>query len=300
MKFKKAFFIKLLIIAAVGVAGLIALLARRQAPAQDTRLKVVTSGYVAFAVAREIGGEKINLSMLLPANAEPHSFEPTPGTIIAVHSAGVFIYVSPQLEPWVKDILSSVRPGVAVVEAANGAAPSKDPHIWMDFDNMRPFARAVSAALSEQDPANRAFFEERLALFLKELDELDAEYSRVLSACQTREMVHIGHLAFGNLAARYRLHLTALAGTSHDGEHSVRKLAGVIKQVRQSGVKYVFTEEEIAQNLAATVARETGAQVLPLYTVEHVSRQDVAAHTTYAQFMHRNLTNLARGLQCKA
>ena len=129
MKFKKAFFIKLLIIAAVGVAGLIALLARRQAPAPDTRLKVVTSGYVAFAVAREIGEDKINLSMLLPANAEPHSFEPTPGTIIAVHSAGVFIYVSPQLEPWVKDILPSVRPGAAVVAAIkaknNTSAPDE-------------------------------------------------------------------------------------------------------------------------------------------------------------------------------
>lgn len=272
---------------------------RPQGPGADGKIKVVASGYVPYTVAKQIGGELIDLSMLLPANAEPHSFEPTPGAIIAVHGADVFIYVSGRIEPWVTDIAENVKEGAVVVEAAQSAKPSKDPHIWMDFDNMRPFARAIAQALQEKDPAHQDVYAANLSAFNTQLDELEQEFSLVLAQCRRRRIVHVGHLAFGNLASRYGLELTALAGTSHDGEHSVKRLAQVVDLVKNSGVPYVFTEEALSQNLAGVVAKETGAKLLPLYTVEHVSLQDAQNNVTYAALMRRNLSSLQRGLECQ-
>ena len=266
---------------------------------QDGKITVVASGYVPYTVAKQIGGDNIHLSMLLPANAEPHSFEPTPGAIVAVHGADVFIYVSARIEPWVTDILTNTKDGAIVVEAAASAKPSKDPHVWMDFDNMRPFAQAIAQALQEKDPSHQAVYAANLAAFNQQLDELDRQFASALKNCKRRRIVHVGHLAFGNLASRYGLELTALAGTSHDGEHSVKRLAQVVDLVKNSGAPYVFTEEALSQNLAGVVAKETGAQLLPLYTVEHVSAQDAQNNVTYADLMRRNLASLQRGLECQ-
>lgn len=291
-------FIVILVVLAAAGAGLYK--GRKTTPSVvDGRIQVVTSGYVPYTVARQIGGDKINLSMLLPANAEPHSFEPTPGSIIAVNKADVFVYVSGRLEPWVKEVVRAASPQTKVVEAAQTARPSQDPHIWMDFDNMRPFAQAVEEALAEKDPQNEAFYKQNLEKFNQELEELDQQYRQTLADCETRRIVHVGHLAFGNLAQRYGLELTALAGTSHDGEHSVKRLAQVVDLVKNSGSRYVFTEQALSQNLADVVARETNAQLIPLYTVEHVSVQDWQNGASYAQLMKRNLAGLKRGLVCQ-
>lgn len=295
---KKTLFLFLILLAA-GAAFWLFTPKRMSSAVSSGQVKVVASGYVPYTVAKQIAGDAAEVTMLLPANAEPHSFEPTPGAIVTVHNADVFIYVSSRLEPWVTDILPSVGENTLVVQAASSAKPSKDPHIWMNFDNMPPFAASIARALTEKDPAHQDLYAANLAAFNKQIENLSQQFAQGLKNCQSRRIVHIGHLAFGNLASRYGLELTALAGTSHDGEHSVKRLAQVVDLIKQSGVPYVFTEPALSQNLAEVVAKETGAQLLPLYTVEHVSVQDAQNQVTYADLMLRNLTSLQRGLECQ-
>ena len=261
------------------------------------KLRVVVSGYVPYTLVRQLAGEEVEVSMLLPVNAEPHSFEPTPGVIVAVNQADIFVYISDRLEPWAKDVLGDKKD--KVVRLADGAAPSEDPHVWMDFNNMRQMARLVTETLVQKDPKNQSIYEENLSDFLAELDSLDQTYREVLSSCQSNEVVHIGHLAFKNLTKNYHLSLTALAGASHDGEHSVHKLTELIKLIKHKNVKAIFTEETLSPRLSAMVAEETGAQVLPLYTVEHISKEDFDTQVTYGELMRRNLQSLKRGLACQ-
>lgn len=271
----------------------------RPRPQAKDNLSVVVSGYVPYTLVRQIGGDKVSVSMLLPANAEPHSFEPAPGDMVAVRRADVFAYVSARIEPWAKDVLSAAGPDTRVVEAAAFAAASDDPHVWMDFNNAGLIAAALAEAFSEKDPQNAGFYQANLAAFQAELAALDADYQRALADCQSREVVHVGHLAFKNLTGKYNLSLSALAGASHDGEHSARKLADLVKLIRQKNVKTIFTEETLSPRLAAVVAEETGAQILPLYTVEHVSKDDFERGVTYGELMRCNLESLQRGLGCK-
>lgn len=293
---KKLFFA----VIALGLAGLLFFTLSRTKKQTDGKLSVVVSGYVPYTLAKQIGGDKISLSMLLPANAEPHSFEPAPGDMVAVRHADAFIYVSPRLEPWAKDVLSAAGPDTRVVEAASSVPASEDPHIWMDFQNAGKIAAALAEAFSELDPADADFYQHNLAAFQAELADLDAAYQRGLADCQSREVVHVGHLAFKNLTNNYNLSLSALAGASHDGEHSARKLADLVKFIRRKNVKTIFTEETLSPRLSAAVAEETGAQILPLYTVEHVGKDDFVRGVTYGELMHRNLDSLQRGLECKA
>ena len=274
---------------------------RHQVPvAEGAKPRVVTSGYVPYTLAKQLSGGLADVTMLLPANAEPHSFEPTPGALVTVKNADIFIYVSDRIEPWAKDVLSSAGEQTAVLQAAKYAASSDDPHVWMDFQNAKQIARAISFALVQKDPSHRAEYEAHLKAFEKELAELDAAYQTGLASCQSRQVVHVGHLAFGNLTKNYGLSLSALAGSSHDGENSVRRVAELIRFIKDNQIRAIFTEETLSPRLSAAVAEETGAQVLPLYTVEHVSKDDFDRGVTYGELMRRNLDSLQRGLGCQA
>lgn len=274
---------------------------RHQVPvAEGAKPRVVTSGYVPYTLAKQLSGGLADVTMLLPANAEPHSFEPTPGALVTVKNADIFIYVSDRIEPWAKDVLSSAGEQTAVVQAAKYAASSDDPHVWMDFQNAKQIARAISFALVQKDPSHRAEYEAHLKAFEKELADLDAAYQTGLASCKSRQVVHVGHLAFGNLTKNYGLSLSALAGSSHDGENSVRRVAELIRFIKDNQIRAIFTEETLSPRLSAAVAEETGAQVLPLYTVEHVSKDDFDRGVTYGELMRRNLDSLQRGLGCQA
>ena len=274
---------------------------RHLAPvAEGQKPQVVTSGYVPYTLAKQLAGEYADVSMLLPANAEPHAFEPTPGALVTVKNADIFVYVSDQIEPWAKDVLSAAGPQTHVVQAARYTPESDDPHIWMDFNNTQKIARAIAMALVQKDPSHKKEYGANLQALEKELKELDDAYRKGLASCKSREVVHIGHLAFGNLTRNYNLSLSALAGSSHDGENSVRQLAELIKFIRQNHIRAIFTEETLSPRLSAAVAEETGAQVLPLYTVEHVSKRDFDKNVTYGELMRRNLESLQRGLECQA
>ena len=265
----------------------------------EQSLKVVVSGYVPYTLVKQIGGENLPVEMLLPPNAEPHSFEPSPGSLVQVHKAALFVYISDPLEPWARDVLGAAGKNTRVVELAAGLAQTEDPHVWMDFGRVVDMARNLSAALTETDPSHAAQYRENLARFEQEIAVLDREFAQTLKECQSREIVHIGHLAFSALAKRYNLSLTALAGASHDGEHSVRKLADLVKHIRAKQVPALFTEEEVSPRLAEAVAVETEVEIFPLYTIEHVTKRDFDNFVTYAQLMRRNLNSLQKGLKCR-
>lgn len=265
---------------------------------KPSRLKVVASGYVPYDLARNIGGEKIELSQLIPAGTEPHHFEPTPGDIIKVSQSDLFVYVSPELEPWTQDILKGLF-NVTSVETGP-LFEGEDPHVWMTPYGALAMAKILAQSLADKDPQNKAYYHQNLKNFEKEVSALHTAFKQGLANCKNREMIHIGHLAFGALAQDYGLNLHALTGTSHQSEHSVRKLAGLVKLIKKHQVGAVFTEEMLEPDLANTVSLETGVQILPLYTIHAVSKEDFAKSKTYLDFMRQNLANLQKGLQCQA
>ena len=262
--------------------------------------KIVVSGYVPYTLVRAVAGDTLPLEMILPPGAEPHSFEPTPGILVALKQADGFIYISDALEPWAEDLKNNAGEDTRTLRLADVVAPTADPHSWMSLSNAAVFAEKIKEFLSSLYPESSALYTKNLAKFNKEIASLQADYTRDLSRCRYKEVVHIGHLAFGNLIRPYGLTLTALSGTSHEGEHSVKKLIALTRQIKQKRLPAIFTEEVLSDRLPKAVSVETGVEILPLYSIEHVSRKDFEKQVSYVEFMRRNLDNLKRGLQCPA
>lgn len=262
------------------------------------KLQVAASGYVAYALAREIGGGDVQTVQLVPPGTDPHSFEPTPGAIIAVDKADVFVYVSEQAEPWTGDILRGLSLTRAV--EAGPVDADTDPHTWMTPYGALAMARRIAAAFTKADPSHKAQYQARLRAFEKNMETLHTDFVSGLAHCQNRDVIYVGHLAFGALADSYGLRAQPLTGTSHQSEHSVRKLAGLVRQIRRKKVPAIFSEALLPPALAQTLAQEAGVRVLPLYTIEDISKADFDHGVSYETLMRRNLTHLREGLVCAA
>ena len=211
----------------------------------SSKLQVVTTLFPLYDFARIIGGERAEVTMLLPPGMEPHSFEPKPNDIIRISKAGLFIYTNRYMEPWAETILKGIdHRKLRVVDAGQGVSFMKassvdehdqeghdnhatdvhsgvvDPHIWLDFSNAGLIVNNILAGFVAADPAHALLYRDNAAGLNAGLAALDQRYRAGLSSCATREFLHGGHYTFGYLARRYGLEYHSLSGISSESEPS--------------------------------------------------------------------------------
>jgi zinc transport system substrate-binding protein len=293
--------------------------------AQEPRTRVVTTLFPLYDFARNIGHDKIDLSMLLPPGVEPHAFDPKPSDMARIAQAEVFIYTGNAMEPWAERIVKGVgSPGLRVVDASKGIALMKmeggaagtghmkgepahrdhglqgvDPHIWLDFANSQKIVDTITDALVLARPAGERLLRQNAEAYKEKLRALDASFAAELSKCPKREFIHAGHYAFGYLARRYHLTYVAAQGFVPDSEPTAKQLAALARQIQSRGLNVVFYEELVEPRIARTVAKETGAELLMLHGAHNLSRQDFDKGASFIGIMQGNLTHLKRGLGCQ-
>jgi zinc transport system substrate-binding protein len=291
-----------------------------QAPTEK-KLTVVTTLFPLYDFARAIGGDKADVTLLLPPGIEPHTFEPKPADVMTVNKADIFVFTNEYMEPWAKSFLGGLPThNITIVDTSRGvtllkAGPEEgheeahgedhhhhggmDPHIWLDFANARIMVDNILVGMVAKDPANRDYYSARAAAYKAELTKLDDEYRVGLAGCGKRVFLHGGHYAFGYLARRYGLQYQSASAVNADAEPTPGKLADLVKLMRANGLKYVYSEELLSTRSAETIARETGATVLMLHGAHNISRDDLANRVTFISLMRKNLENLRTGLQCR-
>ncbi len=309
--------IKAIFIAACAFAVLMQLSSCKGAGKSGTqeshKIVVVTTLFPLYDMARNIGGDKVEVSLLLPPGVEPHSFEPKPDDVIKINRADVFIYTGRFMEPWSEDIIKGVtNKNLSVVDASQGtkmiravfhdadeSAGSFDPHIWLDFDNARTMAVNISKALQAKDAAGSNYYEQKAAGYMNKLSELDSSFRKTLSACKKNEIIYGGHYAFGYLAKRYGLKYIAAQGISADSEPTANDMATLVKQIRKDKIKYIYYEELTSPKIAETLAKETDVSLLLLNAAHNVTRDQLSQGVTFFDILQRDLDNLKIGLECQ-
>jgi zinc transport system substrate-binding protein len=296
----------------------------REPARPSSKLQVVTTLFPLYDFSRIIAGDKAEVTMLLPPGMEPHSFEPKPNDIVRIYKAGIFVYTSRYMEPWAESIIKgSDRKRLTVVDAGQGVdylrttevdkhehqtdgvhGPAEhsgvDPHIWLDFANAGMMVNNILAGFVAADPANAPAYRENAARLQAALVELDRRYRGGLGSCTTRTLLHGGHFTFGYLARRYALEYHSLSGVSSESEPSAAKMAAMVRQIRSSGVRYLFAEELLSPRLSDTLASEAGVDVLMLHGAHNLGRDDMSRGIGFIGLMDQNLKNLQKGLACQS
>ncbi len=299
---------------------------RGSAPSGQKRLTVVTTLFPLYDFARNIAGNRADVTLLLPPGVEPHSWEPKPQDVLRIHRADVFVYTGPFMEPWAEGIIKGSRgQGLVVVDSGEGVllrpeieldadhghgrahdhagthgTPEPiDPHIWLDLGNAQKMVDNIAAGLIKKDPEGKAVYEKNAAAYKAGLQQLDEKFKQGLADCRTRLFVHGGHYAFNYLARRYNLAYVSVYGFSPNAEPSSRHLADIIKQMRRSGTRYVFYEELLQPRIAETIGRETDAALLPLNGGHNITSDEMHKGVTFISLLDSDLANLRIGLQCR-
>jgi zinc transport system substrate-binding protein len=283
------------------------------------RLQVVASLYPLAEAAREVGGDRVEVTDLTPPGTEPHDLELTPRAIDRIEDASVVLYLGGGFQPAVEravgrtqgeavDLLSAdldLLEGRHDEEEHGDEEPGEeeheegtDPHVWLDPVLMKRIAERVQVALSAADPANRAAYEANAAAYAARLDALHASFEEGLRQCDRRVIV-TSHAAFGYLARRYGLTMEPISGLSPESEPEPRRLAELADKVRAEGVTTVFYETLVSPRVAETLAREAGVRTAVLNPIEGLDDEERRAGATYLSVMGENLAALRTALGCR-
>jgi zinc/manganese transport system substrate-binding protein/manganese/iron transport system substrate-binding protein len=218
--------------------------------------------------ARNIGGDRVQVTSLFKPNLDAHDYEPSPADIETIARADVVIENGAGLESWLHDTIESSGYDGPVVDTSQGVrlrqlGGQPDPHIWQNPRNAMIMVANIERALAGADPADAEVFQTNLAAYTKQLQALDAEVQRQLDSLANRKLV-TNHDAFGYYLDRYHLQFVGSVIPSFDtsAELSGRDIRDLVAKIKATGVKAVFSETSLPPRTAETIAREAGVKVV--------------------------------------
>lgn len=267
--------------------------------------KVVVSFNAMREFASAIGKDKIDITTIIPNGTEPHDFEPTAKDLKTLSSADVFVYSGLGMESWKDKVINSANnKNLIAVDASKGITPIKntdageikehgqyDPHAWISLKNAEIQSKNIKDALVKADPSNKEFYEKNYKSFSKQLDDLYNEYNTKFSAVTNKSFV-TGHAAFAYLCRDFGLKQNSVEGVFAEGEPSPQKLAELVNYCKENNIKTIFVEDMVSPKVSNTLAKEVGAKVEKIYTIE--SKED---NKDYIQSMKSNLEMIYNSLK---
>jgi zinc transport system substrate-binding protein len=283
--------------------------------AESSKIKIVATVFPLMEFSRAVCGVRGEVSLLIPPGAEIHTWNPRPSDIVKISSADLFIYVGANLEPWIYDLLKSIKnPALRILEASrdlpllevfadsHGHGHSHgelDPHIWLDFELDQIIVDRIAALLSDIDAKYSSFYQHNATSYKEKLQLLDNQFLDGLEECASRVIILGGHSAFGYLAKKYNLQQISLYGLSPDSEPTPRQMIEVVKLSKKQKVKVVFFEEYVSDELARVLAKEIGARTLVLNPGANLNKDQLESGVNFFDIMKKNLENLRNGLDCR-
>lgn len=288
--------------------ALFALIAQtlRQAPAQAQaqparRLRVVASFSILADMARNVGGDAIELSTLVGPDADAHVFQPTPADAKRLADAELVVVNGLGFEGWLDRLVRASGYKGPVAVASAGITPRRvggqpDPHAWQDLTHARSYVLNLRDALVKLRPAEAMGFTQRAAAYSGRISALDAELRQTFGAiAKAQRRVITAHDAFGYFGAAYGIEFLAPQGMGTNSQPSAQAVARLISQIRQQGVRAVFVENISNPKLLERIASEGGASVGGRLYSDALSPPGTEADTYLKMFAH-NARLIASGL----
>ncbi|AZI42255.1 adhesin [Deinococcus psychrotolerans] len=244
--------------------------------AQAAPLQVSASNTLVADWVGAIGGDRLSINTLIPANADPHEYQPSTRDIAALSSSKTLFVSGAGLEQWLPKLRGAAS-GVKVVELAKAsgvklrqADGGTDPHMWWNPANVEQFVKLIAATLTQLDPAGKTVYAKNLSAYQQQLTALDAYAKQQFASLPAaRRILVTNHDSQGYLADRYGLKIVGnvIPGLSSERQPSAKELAGLVDGIRRSGAPAIFTENTVNPRLAQTISGETGVKIAPpLYT----------------------------------
>jgi zinc/manganese transport system substrate-binding protein len=276
------------------------------------KVKVLASFSILGDLVREVGGEQVDVDLLVGPNVDMHNFQPSPADSRKFSDAKLVVINGLGLEGWADRLAKAAGYRGARLVASKGVKALAghehghdgegghgryDPHAWQDVGNVKIYVTNIRDALIGIDPANKAAYQQNAENYLKQLDALDRDI-RVAWADipKQRRRVITSHEAFDYYGNAYDVEFLGARGMSEDAEPSARDIARLIQQIKKEKIKAFFVENISSNRLLDRIAQETGATVIGTLYSDALSPPGGPA-TTYIDMMHYNTRAITDALR---
>ena len=269
-------------------------------------LKVASLSTVLSDVARNVGGDKIQVEEIVKGGVDPHEFVPSPSDVQLVADANLVFVSGKGMEGYLSKLEEGADQKKFVIVGNKIGSSLKlkdedktieDPHWWHSVANVRKAADVVRDALMAADPADKDVYTANAAAYQDELDELDkAIRLKVAELARDKRKLVTSHDAFQYFARDYGFRIYPIEGVSTAEEPSTRKVAELLGTIRKEKVKSVFFENTQNPKVISQITKETGATVGGELYADGLGAPDGDA-ATYIDMMHHNVNTIVDALK---
>ena len=294
-------------------------------------LSVVCTIFAPFELAREVGGDRVTVTLLQDNGADLHNYTPTTATLEALANADVFIYIGGESdEKWVADAITAsgnadlitvcLTDYVDIIHAElendwkehdhdehqhdheseeehDGHAHTGDEHIWSSPKNVIKMASAIEKAFSQKDFQGSDIYKANADEYTTKLEDLDAKFTAVAENARVDLLVFADRFPFVYLMHDYEIgYKAAFSGCSTEVNASFETQVSRINAVKDNNLEYIITIEGSNRALAEAISNETGCKILELNSMQSVTRSDIEAGADYIEIMTQNLKVIEEAL----
>jgi len=229
---------------------------------------------------KAIGGDKVNVSLMVQIGNSPHTYEPKPSQMIAIAKAGLYFAIDVEFEHVWLPKFQSLNAQMKVVDLSQGIEKiemvhheehashaeheheGKDPHIWTSPANVKVIAQNIYKALTTIDTTNTKYYEKNLNAFLAQIDATDKQIQKILSSLKGSRNFMVFHPSWGYFAKAY--HLTQIAVEVEGKSPKPRELVHLIKEAKKQKVTAIITQPEFSDSSAKIIANELHIPVVKI------------------------------------
>jgi zinc/manganese transport system substrate-binding protein len=269
------------------------------------KLPAVATFSVLADLARNVGGDRVEIVSLVGPNGDAHVYQPAPEDARRLNAAKLILVNGLGLEGWLDRLIKASGAKAPVVVATRGVAPRKmaedgkigdDPHAWQSVANAEIYVANIRDGLTAADPSGAETYRANAAAYLERLEALDKEVRATLAGIppKRREIITT-HDAFGYFGEAYDFRFIAPEGVSTETEPSARDVAKIIRQIKAEKIPAVFLENVTDPRIAKRIAAESGAAIGGALYSDALSPPDGPA-STYADMMRNNVKALTAAL----
>lgn len=280
-------------------------------------LRVVATFSILGDLTRQIGGERVQVHVLVGPNADAHVYQPTPADAKMLAQSSLVVMNGLGFEGWIARLVKSSGYRGRLLQASDGVntlrlpsgKPARerghehehdgalDPHAWQDMTNAARYVDNIAQALVEVDPAGQAAYRANALRLKQAIATADAEIRALFAAIpEARRKVVTSHDAFGYFGRAYGIRFVSPVSVSTDAEASAAEVGRIIRQIRQERIAAVFMENISDPRLLERIRSESGAGIGGTLYSDSLSTADGPA-ADYLAMMRHNAKTLAAAMR---
>ena len=239
----------------------------------DGKIKVTASISPIKEFTQMIGGDRVDVTSLVPDNVEPHDFEPKTGDYKNVVGQKLFIYNGLGMEPWIDDIKTQIGgTDTNFVDTSKNVDSidtdgKVDPHVWLSLKQAKVQAANIRDALISVDSDGTDYYNQNYDEFEKKVDSLYSEYKAKFDSVSNKNFM-TSHAAFAYLCRDFGLNQYYINDVFGEGEATAKTYETLTNYAKSNHIKTIFSESGDTTKEAETLANEIGGDVKEIYTLE--------------------------------